>query len=106
MGQGIRTMLAAVVGRKLGISAEMVTVEIGDGRVAPHLTAGSWGTAIIAAEVRQKALNPVGCVCSSEAIDATGGISMRRMSGSASRSSCDVAGTEARPKDITSGELS
>jgi xanthine dehydrogenase YagR molybdenum-binding subunit len=46
MGQGIRTMLAAVVGRKLGISAEMVTVEIGDSRVAPqHLTAGSWGTA-------------------------------------------------------------
>jgi xanthine dehydrogenase YagR molybdenum-binding subunit len=46
MGQGIRTALAAVVARKLGVSPEQVTIEIGDTRVAPqHLTAGSWGTA-------------------------------------------------------------
>ena len=46
MGQGIRTALAAVVGRKLGIAPENVVAVIGDTRAAPqHLTAGSWGTA-------------------------------------------------------------
>jgi xanthine dehydrogenase YagR molybdenum-binding subunit len=49
MGQGIRTVLAAIVSRKLGISAELVTSDIGDSRAAPqHLTAGSWGTASVA----------------------------------------------------------
>jgi xanthine dehydrogenase YagR molybdenum-binding subunit len=46
MGQGIRTALAAAVGRKLGIAPDRVVVEIGDTRSTPqHLTAGSWGTA-------------------------------------------------------------
>lgn len=46
MGQGIRTALAAIVGRTLGIAPENVTVLIGDtGRTPQHLTAGSWGTA-------------------------------------------------------------
>jgi xanthine dehydrogenase YagR molybdenum-binding subunit len=46
MGQGIRTALAAAMARKLGVSPEQITVEIGDTSVAPqHLTAGSWGTA-------------------------------------------------------------
>lgn len=46
MGQGIRTALAAVVARKLGVAPERVVAVIGDTRVAPqHLTAGSWGTA-------------------------------------------------------------
>jgi xanthine dehydrogenase YagR molybdenum-binding subunit len=46
MGQGIRTALAAIVGRKLGIAADAVTVRIGETGTTPqHLTAGSWGTA-------------------------------------------------------------
>jgi xanthine dehydrogenase YagR molybdenum-binding subunit len=46
MGQGIRTALAAVVGRKLGVPAANVVAVIGDTRVAPqHLTAASSGTA-------------------------------------------------------------
>jgi len=46
MGQGLRTAIAAILSRKLGIPPEQVTVELGDTRVAPqHLTAGSWGTA-------------------------------------------------------------
>ena len=46
MGQGIRTALAAAVGRKLGVPAAKVVAVIGDTRAAPqHLTAGSWGTA-------------------------------------------------------------
>jgi xanthine dehydrogenase YagR molybdenum-binding subunit len=46
MGQGIRTALAAAVGRKLGVPAERIVAVIGDTRAAPqHLTAGSWGTA-------------------------------------------------------------
>ena len=46
MGQGIRTALAAALGRKLGVSPDRVVAVIGDTRVAPqHLTAGSWGTA-------------------------------------------------------------
>jgi xanthine dehydrogenase YagR molybdenum-binding subunit len=46
MGQGIRTALAAAVGRKLGVPAANVVAIIGDTRTAPqHMTAGSWGTA-------------------------------------------------------------
>jgi xanthine dehydrogenase YagR molybdenum-binding subunit len=46
MGQGIRTALAAVVSRKLGVAAERVVAIIGDtGTVSQHMTAGSWGTA-------------------------------------------------------------
>lgn len=46
MGQGIRTALAAVIARKLGIAPEQVVAEIGHTGVTPqHLTAGSWGTA-------------------------------------------------------------
>jgi xanthine dehydrogenase YagR molybdenum-binding subunit len=46
MGQGIRTALAAAVGRKLGVPAANVLAVIGDTRAAPqHMTAGSWGTA-------------------------------------------------------------
>jgi xanthine dehydrogenase YagR molybdenum-binding subunit len=46
MGQGIRTALAAAVGRKLGVPAANVVAVIGDTRAAPqHMTAGSWGTA-------------------------------------------------------------
>jgi xanthine dehydrogenase YagR molybdenum-binding subunit len=64
MGQGIRTALAAAVGRKLGIAAERVVSVIGDTRVVPqHLTAGSWGTAsaipaaVDAADAMLKALS-------------------------------------------------
>jgi len=46
MGQGIRTALAAAIGRKLGVPAANVVALIGDTRATPqHLTAGSWGTA-------------------------------------------------------------
>lgn len=46
MGQGIRTALAAVLGRKLGVPPANVVAAIGDTRAAPqHMTAGSWGTA-------------------------------------------------------------
>ena len=48
MGQGIRTAIAAIVARKLGVSADHVTAEIGDTRTVPqHLTAGAWGTASV-----------------------------------------------------------
>jgi xanthine dehydrogenase YagR molybdenum-binding subunit len=63
MGQGIRTALAAAVGRKLGVPAADVAAVIGDTRAAPqHMTAGSWGTAsaipaaIEAADAMLKAL--------------------------------------------------
>src|SRR5262249_46342471 len=46
MGQGIRTALAAAVGRKLGVPAANVVAVIGDTRaVSQHMTAGSWGKA-------------------------------------------------------------
>jgi xanthine dehydrogenase YagR molybdenum-binding subunit len=46
MGQGIRTTIAAILVRKLGVTADRIAIEIGDTRVAPqHVTAGSWGTA-------------------------------------------------------------
>jgi len=42
MGQGIRTAIAAIVVRKLGVPADRVRAEIGDTRGVPqHLTAGS-----------------------------------------------------------------
>jgi xanthine dehydrogenase YagR molybdenum-binding subunit len=45
MGQGIRTVLANVVARRLGVPTESITALLGDTRGAfPHLTAGSWGT--------------------------------------------------------------
>jgi xanthine dehydrogenase YagR molybdenum-binding subunit len=59
MGQGVRTALAAAVGRKLDIAADRVVAIIGDTRAAPqHLTAGSWGTAsaIPAAEAAADAM--------------------------------------------------
>jgi xanthine dehydrogenase YagR molybdenum-binding subunit len=64
MGQGIRTAIAAIIARKLGVAPESVTAEIGDTRAAPqHVTAGSWGTASAvpaasdAADALLKALN-------------------------------------------------
>jgi len=46
MGQGIRSAVALLVARDLGVPVNTVIVEVGDTRVAPqHLTAGSWGTA-------------------------------------------------------------
>lgn len=46
MGQGLRTVIAAVVARRLGVERERVKVEIGDtGLALQHVTAGSWGTA-------------------------------------------------------------
>jgi len=49
MGQGIRTVLGAIIGRKLGVAPERVIASIGDTLVVPqHLTAGAWGTASVA----------------------------------------------------------
>ncbi|MEV7039683.1 xanthine dehydrogenase family protein molybdopterin-binding subunit [Amycolatopsis sp. NPDC051061] len=46
MGQGIRSAIALLVARDLGIPARDVEVRVGDTRfAAQHLTAGSWGTA-------------------------------------------------------------
>ncbi|WBB58305.1 xanthine dehydrogenase family protein molybdopterin-binding subunit [Streptomyces sp. WMMC500] len=46
MGQGIRSAVALLVARDLGVPVNTVIVQAGDTRVAPqHLTAGSWGTA-------------------------------------------------------------
>ena len=46
MGQGIRTTIAVLVARSLGVPVDAIEVLIGDTAVAPqHLTAGSWGTA-------------------------------------------------------------
>jgi xanthine dehydrogenase YagR molybdenum-binding subunit len=63
MGQGMRTALAAAVGRKLGVPAAIVATVIGDTRAGPqHMTAASWGTAsaipaaIEAADTMLKAL--------------------------------------------------
>ena len=64
MGQGIRSAIAAIVARKLGVPADRVRAEIGDTRGVPqHPTAGSWGTASVvpaasaAADAMLKALN-------------------------------------------------
>jgi xanthine dehydrogenase YagR molybdenum-binding subunit len=46
MGQGIRSAITFLVADDLGVATDVVTLGIGDTRVAPqHLTAGSWGTA-------------------------------------------------------------
>ncbi|UHD46004.1 xanthine dehydrogenase family protein molybdopterin-binding subunit [Aureimonas altamirensis] len=46
MGQGLRTVVANVVSRRLGIEPGRVDLVLGETRgAAPHLTAGSWGTA-------------------------------------------------------------
>ncbi|WP_407565854.1 xanthine dehydrogenase family protein molybdopterin-binding subunit [Streptomyces sp. 184] len=46
MGQGLRSAVALLVARDLGVPVDTVTVQVGDTRGAPqHLTAGSWGTA-------------------------------------------------------------
>ncbi|GAA3433596.1 xanthine dehydrogenase family protein molybdopterin-binding subunit [Kutzneria kofuensis] len=46
MGQGIRSTIALLVARDLGIPVTDVTVQVGDTTVGTqHLTAGSWGTA-------------------------------------------------------------
>jgi len=56
MGQGLRTAIAAIVERKLGVPAESVTAVIGDTRVGPqHVTAGSWGTASAVTAVSEAA---------------------------------------------------
>ncbi len=48
MGQGIRTVIAQVLQRELGISGERLEIVIGDTAAAPqHMTAGSWGTASV-----------------------------------------------------------
>ncbi|WP_349290882.1 xanthine dehydrogenase family protein molybdopterin-binding subunit [Actinoplanes solisilvae] len=45
MGQGIRSAVSAVTAEELGISPDLITVEVGDTRfAAQHLTAGSWGS--------------------------------------------------------------
>lgn len=45
-GQGLRSAVALLVARDLGVPVDTVIVRAGDTRVAPqHLTAGSWGTA-------------------------------------------------------------
>lgn len=45
-GQGLRTALAAVLTRELGVDDRRLEVLIGDTTAAPqHLTAGSWGSA-------------------------------------------------------------
>lgn len=55
MGQGIRTVIAAVLLRELNIDADKLDIVIGDTTAAPqHITAGSWGTAS-AAPVAEKA---------------------------------------------------
>jgi len=53
MGQGIRSAITFLVADDLGVAADVVTVGVGDSRVAPqHLTAGSWGTASALPAVR------------------------------------------------------
>ncbi|MBB5696421.1 xanthine dehydrogenase family protein molybdopterin-binding subunit [Muricoccus pecuniae] len=48
MGQGMRTAIAAVLQRRLGVDPGRITVEIGSTGATPqHLTAGSWGTATV-----------------------------------------------------------
>jgi xanthine dehydrogenase YagR molybdenum-binding subunit len=52
-GQGLRSAVALLVARDLGVPVDRVVVRVGDTRVAPqHLTAGSWGTASALPAVR------------------------------------------------------
>ncbi|CAH1659657.1 xanthine dehydrogenase family protein molybdopterin-binding subunit [Chelatococcus asaccharovorans] len=56
MGQGMRSVIAAVAGRKLRISPGAVTVVIGDTRAAlQQPTAGSWGSASAALAIEAAA---------------------------------------------------
>lgn len=56
MGQGIRTVIAAVVLRELDIDPARLEIVIGDTRAAPqHITAGSWGTSSSAPLVEEVA---------------------------------------------------
>ena len=56
MGQGIRTVLAAVLLRELDIDPERLDIVIGDTSATPqHITAGSWGTASSAPVVEKTA---------------------------------------------------
>jgi xanthine dehydrogenase YagR molybdenum-binding subunit len=53
MGQGIRSAIALLVARDLGVPVNKVIVQVGDTRLVPqHLTAGSWGTASALPAVR------------------------------------------------------
>ena len=48
MGQGIRTVIAQVLARELGVDPDRLEIAIGDTSAAPqHITAGSWGTASV-----------------------------------------------------------
>jgi xanthine dehydrogenase YagR molybdenum-binding subunit len=56
MGQGIRTVLAAVLLRELDVDAARLDIVIGDTSATPqHTTAGSWGTASSAPVVEKAA---------------------------------------------------
>jgi xanthine dehydrogenase YagR molybdenum-binding subunit len=58
MGQGARNAVAAAVADVLEMPADQVTTIVGDTESsAPHLTAGSWGTATAIPAVRQAALD-------------------------------------------------
>lgn len=59
MGQGIRTVIAAVLLRELDIDPSKLEIVIGDTSVVPqHQTAGSWGTAS-AAPVAERAARQI-----------------------------------------------
>ena len=59
MGQGIRSVIAAVLLRELDIDPAKLEIVLGDTSAAPqHVTAGSWGTAS-AAPVAEKAARQV-----------------------------------------------
>lgn len=46
MGQGIRSAVAAYLGRALDVPPQSIVIQVGEpAAVAQHLTAGSWGTA-------------------------------------------------------------
>ena len=59
MGQGMRTVLAAVLLRELDIDPARLDLVIGDTRVTPqHMTAGSWGS-VSAAPVAEQACRQI-----------------------------------------------
>ena len=56
MGQGIRTVIAAVLHRELDVDPTRLEIVIGETSAAPqHVTAGSWGTASVAPVVEKAA---------------------------------------------------
>lgn len=56
MGQGIRTVIAQLLERELGIDTRRLEILIGDTSVAPqHMTAGSWGTISVVPAVEKAA---------------------------------------------------